>query len=335
MIHFIEFSQISSICTEKSVTRFIIPLSADTMKDNKLYKATANKYSDLDALFDLAVGGNKHCTPGDFIKIQVSSGQVIYFIIVKAVDKFQAYIVDTIRALQGVIDSVRLELGSVGTTNRILFPMPSSDEMKLSDTLMIPAILDTLNVSDIEIFVASNGDHAQYIESMGNTIYYKRDSWKSDWMLSLDDVILVDIISQVLMLSHNFKLGKSTLVKCYQACNKHGMFSKIEWYATEFGQFFKLFNPKCHGMINHGLLMNVNHYSKQEPPRMQLIMGPLFPLLKHLAYTQLYEARPRTTIIAKEIHDEYLAAYANKPEQTGFHKQFQKPSKPQENIFEL
>jgi hypothetical protein len=284
------------------------------MKDNAMYKVMSERYPDLDSLFDKAVT-DKLSVAGNFIRVQVSSGQIIYFIMIKTIDKFQAYLLNVTKSIRGVTDSIVRELGTEGKTNKVLFPMPTGDDLKLSDSIMIPTICDSLNIKGIEVFIASNGDHEQYIETITDkVIYYKRDSWNNDWMLTTDDILLVDIISQVITLAHNYKLGKSNLVKCYQICNKHGMFGKIEWYQTEYGQFFKLFNPKCHGMINHGLLMNVNHYSKVEPPRMSLILGPSFLLLKHLAYTKMYESRPITSLIAKEIYEDYLEALNKKPE---------------------
>ena len=308
MIHFEELSNVNTLCAEHNITKMIIPLSVDTLADCNIYRSISEKYPDLDSKF-ISVTANRTPKSGDFIRIQTETGHIVYFIIIRTIEKFQPYYYDMIKALTKVVESIRREVSAttISAPNSVLFPLPSSDELKISDAIFVPAIADTLNLPDIEVFLLCNGDYSAYVEQVTPTaIYYKRDSWKSDWMLSLDDVLFINIIAAVTLLLHDYKINKNNLVRCYYICNRNGMYPKLEFYDTEYGKFFKLFLLKSNSLINHGLLMNVHHYSNADPKKFSCIIGPMFSHLKQLAYTQIENNRERINLIANEIRQDYF-----------------------------
>lgn len=316
MIKFCDFSKAASVYNDYNITKIIVFLSVDTMADCAMYKALSQKYSDLDSKFADAIS-NKTCRPGDYIRVQVASGHTIFFLVVRAIEKFQPYLLDILKAIDRVVPVIKRENPDGLSPSNVLFPMPAADELKLSDTIFIPAICDRLNDKAINVYILSNGDHEHYIEKIeDDIIYYKRDSWKSDWMLNLDDILMVTIIAYVLTLCHDFKISKTNLIKCYQVCHQNGMFPKIEWYQTEWGPFFKMFLPKSNSLINNGLLMNTYHYSNAEPKKFSCIIGPMFPHIRYLAFTQLANKQELIVKIANEIKMEHIKSYQNKPENT-------------------
>lgn len=315
MIHFVEYSDASKLHTEHTITKIIVPLAIDTMADCQLYKTVAAKYPELDTEFSKVISG-KNLKPGDYLRVQLSSGQTIFFIIIRAIEKFQPYIFDITKAVDCVMSAIQRETAQDQSSNcKLLFPLQSSDELKLSDTILIPTLCEHLMFPNIDVFLLIHSDYEQYIEKIEDTvIYYKRDSWKSDWMLTLDDILLLDILANVIILCHDFKINKSNLIKAYYLCHQKGMFPKFEFYQTEFGQFFKHFLPKSNSLINHGLLLNTHHYSNAEPKKFSCIIGPMFPHLKHLAYSQIMRHRDKTSSIVQELKTEHINAYKNKPE---------------------
>jgi len=340
MVHFDELSNASAIFNEKNITKIIIPLCSDTLKECNQYRGVAGKYSDLDEKFTAAVG-TKVFKPGDFIRIPLDSGHVIFFIIIRTIEKFQGYVVDILRSCDKVIDVLKKELsGSTATTGGVLMPLPSSDEMKLADSIVIPAIADKMNIKGIDVYVLTNSDYNQYIDHITeDAVYYKQDSWKHDWMLTLDDVLLLEVIFQLTTMLHDFKLSKTNLVKCYLHCHENGMFPKIEFYQTEYGPFFKMFLLKSNSLINHGLILNKHHYSNQEPKKFSCIFGPMWPNLRHMAYSRIMENRDKVMKIANEVKADYFASFKKQegtqqkqPYQQGSYK---KPESGGTNMFNL
>ena len=310
MLHFDELSKASSIFTDKNVTKLIIPIAVDTMADCKLFKGIAEKYPEITNKFTIATQG-KTFKPGDYIRIQTDCGHSIFFIVIRMIEKFQPYLCDTWKALDKVIEAIKRETDpNSPSPGSVLFPLPTCDELKLSDSIVFPAISDKLNIKGLEVFVLTNGDHDQYVERVTDTaVYYKMDSWKSDWMLTLDDILVIDIIAQLTILLHEFKISKTNLVKCYFHCHANGMFPKLEFYETEYGPFFKMFLLKTNALINHGLLMNTSHYSTQEPKKFGCILGPMWPILRHIAYTIIMENREKTKKIVNEIKQDYFDSF--------------------------
>jgi hypothetical protein len=327
MIHFKEPANLLSICSENNINRIIIPLAMDTLANCSLYRTVAQTFPDLDKKFAEVING-KTLKPGNYIRVQIDNGHIIYFIIIRVIEKFQPYIFDIIKALDQVMNTIKRELSDSNLQKaNVLFPMPIGDELKLSDSIFIPAICDKLNTEELDVYITSNGDHEQYIEKIHDyIIYYKRDSWKTDWMLTLDDIILMEIINNVIILCHDFKINKSNLIMCYHVCHLNGMFPKLEFYPTEFGQFFKLFLPKSNSLINHGLLLNNHHYSNTEPKKFSCVIGPMYPHLKNIAYTRLRQNKDKINMIANLIKVEHIKAYQNKGGDNSFQKMIRQPA---------
>jgi len=312
MLHFSDFSNVGAIFSEHNVSKIIIPIAADTLSDCNLYKSMSQKYSDLDAKFQ-AVVKDKTYKPGDYIKISLDSGHTIFFIVVRLIEKFQPYINDILLGLDRCMVVIRRELGDNVGKNSVVFILPTGDEIKLSDAIFIPAISDQLNFSDIDVFILTACDYDQYIDRITeNVVYYKFDSWKSDWMLTLDDIMVVDILSLLSVMMHDFKISKTNLIRCYYNCHLNGMFPKLEFYDTEFGKFFRMFLPKSNSLINHGLLLNQHHYSNQEPKKFSCVLGPTFPTVRMMAYTQLMTNRSRSLKIAVEVKHDIIKSYQDK-----------------------
>lgn len=326
MLHIYDFSDASTVYNKHNITKVIIPLAVDTMADCKLYKTIAQKYPDLDEKFKNALG-NRVCKPGEYIRLQLDNGHVVFFIIIRVIEKYQPYLLDITNALDKVLTVIRREVTADNfMSNGILFPLPASDELKLSDNILIPALCDKLNVKDLTTVILTYSDCDKFIEKIDDgVVYYKRDSWQADWMLTLDDILLLDVIYQLNSLMHDFKISKTNLIRCYRICNMHGMFPKLEFYDTPFGPFFKMFLPKSNSLINHGLLMNVHHFSNAEPKKFSCIFGPMFPYLMNAAYTQILNNRDKTSKIANEVRQDYIKSFQNKPD-TDHQKPFQKPT---------
>lgn len=310
MLNFVELDKASTIYSNSTVNKIMVPLALDTMANCQLYRTLSQKHPDLDSKFAEIVG-RKPNKVGDFIKVKVDSGHIIYFIIIRAIEKFQPYILDVTKSIERALANAKKD----APDGDLLFPMPVGDDIKLSDTIFIPAILNTLLHSEVNVIVLSNGDHEQYVEAIEDGyIRYKINSWKSDWMLTLDDIILLKIIQQVVVLCHDFKINKNNLVKCYRVCCDNGMFPKIEWYTTPIGPFFKMFLPKSNSLINHGLLLNSFHYSNAEPKRFSASLGPYFPHLCYIAYDIFGKNSDKIIKIANDIKIEHIKSYQAKQE---------------------
>lgn len=310
MLSFAEYGNAANIYSTENVNKIIVFLSADTMADCQIYKSLSQKYPDLDSKFADAVG-KKVYKVGDFLKVQVDTGHIIYFLIIRTIDKFQPYIFNITKALDKTFSNMEKESPD-GTA---LFLLPSSDELKLSDCIFIPVICNKLFESKINIIALSNGDHENYIESIDdNCIHYKKDSWKSDWMLSLDDILLITILKNVIINCHDFKINKQNLVKCYYHCHQNGMFPKIEWYNTDYGPFFKMFLPKSNSLINHGFILNTFHYSNAEPKRFSCSIGPNTDLLYFVAYSVIAKNRERINKIVNDIKVDHIKSYQQRNE---------------------
>lgn len=319
MIHFVDHNNISTTFKEQGINKLIIPLSVDTLADCQIFRTISGKYPDLDAKFAAYIIG-KNFKPSDYIKIQVDSGHIIFFILVRAVEKFQPYLIDTTRAIEKVFEVIRREApAEASMRGSVFFPMPDETEFKLCDAIFIPAIASCLNCPDINVYILSNGEHENYIESVTEDIVHvKRDSWKSDWMLTFDDVLFVAVLNKLLLANHDFKLSKANLVRCYYICHQNGMFPKFEFYDTEFGKFFKMFFPKSNSLINHGLLMNVHHYSNQEPKKFSCVIGPMMPMFNIIAYSQLNKYNEKIGKIVADIKIDYIKSFQQKADKSGF-----------------
>lgn len=317
MIQFTEFNKVQTVYNDHNINVLITLLSLDTMANNPVYQSLSKKFPDLDAKFAKIVG-SKVNKVGDYIKVQVDTGHTIYFAIIRAVDKFQPYIFDVVKTIKKIVDSIIKESPDAS----ILFPMPATDEIKLSDAIFIPAICDCFVNNDLKVFILSNGDHNKYIDSIKDKIiYYKKDSWTQDWMLTQDDIFLIFIIQAVTIMNHDFKISKANLVKCYRECCNHGMFPKIEWYETQFGPFFKLFLPKSNSLINHGLLMNVHHYSTNEQKKFGCVLGPFVSRLYDMAYTIIKNNENKINEVANAIRLDYIkSAYQKNNNESDIHK---------------
>lgn len=308
MIYFDDVSSAAHIYETKNINKLIVFIAADTLADCAMYRKLSEKYQDLDTKF-VATVKNKNYKPGDYIRIQLDSGHVIFFIVIRMIAKFQPYIFDITRGLDRVMNALLREVSSDSPiqSNVMLF-IPPIEELKLSDALVIPAIADKLHLyKNIDIYILDNGEHEQYIDKIDDVgVYYKTDSWKSDWMLTLDDILLLDIISKVMILCHDYKISKTNLVRCYYICNQFGMFPKLEFYDTEYGKFFRMFLPKSNSLINHGLLMNHHHYSNLEQKKFGCSIGPMWTYLWQMAYSQLLKNKEKTNEIAEAIRKDYF-----------------------------
>lgn len=341
MIHFDDFNKAASIYAEHNITRMIIPLSVDTMTECQMYRSVAAKYPDLNNKF-MSQASGKSPKPGDYVRITTDSGHTVFFVFIRYIEKFQPYLLDIMQGLDKVVDVVKRELfNNAATPSGIMFPIPPGDELKLADSVTIPAIADKLNIKGIDIFALTSGDYNQRIEKITDAaVYYRRDAWKSDWMLTTDDILLIDMISLVIMMLHDYKLNKNNLVRCYYVCHQNGMFPKLEFYDTEYGKFFKMFAPKSNSLLNHGLLMNVHHYSNAEPKKFSCILGPMWPIIRDMAYTVIMENRERSLKIAADVKHEYINAFKEKkaedPNKTqGQRSQYVKAEPQSSNMFSL
>ena len=304
-------SAAGNIFSSANITKIIVLVSGDTITEGSVLKSLSGKYPELIPRLTEAVKNKTH-KPGDFIKIQNDNGITFFFVVTRLVEKFQGYFIDTLRGLEKVVEILKREVtsSSGGTLGGVLLPLPANDEVKLADSIVIPAVSDLMNIKGIETYVLTNSDYAQYVENISEDgVYYKRDSWKSDWMLTLDDLVIIAVIEKLTVMLHDFNISKSNLVKCYLHCNKNGVFTKLEFYETPFGPFFRMFLVKSNGLIHHGLLMNKHHYSNQEPKKFSCILGPMWPLLKHMAYTKLLEKKDLIQKIANEVKVDYYASF--------------------------
>lgn len=319
MIHFVDHNNISSAFKDYGINKLIIPLAIDTLADCQIFRTINSKYPDLEAKFNTTVNG-KTFKPGDYLKIQVDSGHTIFFIFIRAIEKFQPYLIDTLRAIERVFEVIRREAPTdVSMRGGVFFPMPDENDIKLCDAIFIPAIACTLHCPDINVYILSNGEHENYIESVTeDVVHLKRDSWKSDWMLTFDDVLFIAILNKLLLNNHDFKFSKANLVRCYYICHQNGMFPKFEFYDTEFGKFFKMFFPKSNSLINHGLLMNTHHYSIQEPKKFSCTVGPLMAMFNIIAYSQLNKYNEKISKIAADIKTDYIKSFQQKSDKSSF-----------------
>ena len=338
MIHFADISQAASIVNEKNVTKFIVPVSADTITENNFVVTIGRKYQDLiQKLTDQVT--KKQPKAGDFIKIQLDSGHTVFCIVIRNVEKFQASIFDMTKALRAVMDALRKDVDvSTSVICQVLFPLPPYDELKLSDTLVIPALSEIVNVPYADVHFLSTTDVSDYVEQVTeDAVYFKRDSWKSDWMFSQDDLLFVSVLVELMNQMPDYKLNKANLVRCYHICHQNGMYPKIEWFQTEYGPFFKQFLVKSNSLLCHGVLANIFHYSTQEPKKFSCILGPMIPYLSHVAFTTLAKHRGRVLGIVDLIRKDFFENLKTKAESTpssspNTPRQYQKP---EENLFTL
>lgn len=327
MIRFADYTETASLFEHNKLDRIIILLSVDMMADCKLFKSLAAKYPDLEGKFnsDPKTKGRK---PGDYIRIHVDAGVSIFFVIARVTEKFQPYMHDIVNVgLDRVVNVIKREIDKEASPpSCVLFPLPACDEIKLSNAVFIPAVADKMNIPGISVFILTACDYSHYIDRITEeAVYYKQDGWKSDWMLTLDDIILVEVIFQLNNLMHDFKLNKTNLVRCYRICHNHELHKNIEFYDTPFGPFFKLFLVKSNSLINHGLLMNTHHYSNLEPKKFSCILGAMWPTVRNMAYTQLKHHRDKIAMIVDEVRQDIIKSYREKGDADVGKPSFQKP----------
>lgn len=329
MIHFIESSQLNEIVTEKNVGKFIIPVAVDEPTENPYYQAIVKKYPETQEKFQTSIN-QRPLRAGEVRRVQLSSGQSIYFITVKAVNKFAAYLVHIVGGIEQALEMIAKEANTPEAA-KVVIPLPSSDELKLSEPIYVSAVCQVLNHPTVDVYAITNRVHEPYIEKVEDgVVYLKRDSFKPEWMMSIDDIMLVEVLATTVRLTHNFKINKQNLVKCYYLMHQGGKFERIEWYETEYGPFFKMFLPKMMGLTANGLLLNIFHMSKVEPPRFSAVMGPYYHLMKHLAYSQLEKMKPEIFKFAKELRAEYFNSF-NKDKEDGGNKASQGNTTPPKN----
>lgn len=328
MIHFYDLAQAASVFAEKQINKFIIPLSADTLSDNNIFRSIAGKYPDLEGKFKQAVSAR---TPksGDSIKIQLQSGHVVFCIIIRPIEKFQASVFDMIKALNRTLDMIQKEIDENSTTKcNVMFPLPTYDELKLSDSIFLPAIADTVHVPFVDVHLFTNADFDSYVEKVTEeAVYYRQDSWKSDWMFSNDDMIFFCALITVVSVMPEYRLNKANLVRCYYVCNQNGMFPKLEFYQSEYGPFFKQFLMKSNSLVNHNLLANVFHYTPADQKKFSCILGPAIPHLMHMAYSYMASQRQKIKQIADAIRADYFTNLKAKSEEASK----QQTAKPADN----
>jgi len=305
MIHFIKPDEAISTYKEKAIGNMIIPVSLDNMSGGDMFIKMTNMYPELPEVFAKTSEGKTYL-PGYSVGLHMNNGDMLYLIIIKSVDKFQAYLLDIVTAIERTVTSLLKE----GKDSKVMIPLISSQITKLSDNIVIPAVVQTCNVSDVDMYMVADSECTSLIESFDNGIVtWKPNTWKPDWMLQLDDVLLVDIIHEVNRLTHGFKLAKSKMMMIYEICHEEGMFPKIEFYESTYGKYFKMFMPKYMSLLNHGLLMNTHHYAKivdGKATKSDLRIGYMFPHIKHTANKILLDNASLVQKVALKVRDKYL-----------------------------
>lgn len=315
MIHFVDFSQAKTISDEKSINTYIINISLDAKKESNYFKALASKYPDFEAKFDSTYSSRNNWHTGQVVKVKLDSGHTVFCILAKNLDQYAPYILDITNGIESILDIITKEHQDLSSCKVLTF-LPTTDELKITDAIFIPSILDALSHPDINIWLVSNGDHDKYVKEIlpSSVIHYKENSWMHDWMFTLDDLLFVNILATVQSMSPNYKLSKQNIARAYYICHQEKMYGKLEFYTTEFGPFFKLFTAKLFGLINHSIIINTHHFSKTDPPKFSGIFGPGLTYLKLLAYDKIYENRQKIRSIAKEIIKANIEAYKERAE---------------------
>jgi len=341
MIHLINPEQASATYQEKAIGNLVVPVSLDNIPGSELFIKATSLYPELPEVFEKTSAG-KNYKPGYTITLDMNNGDKLHLIVIKKIDKYQADLFDIITGLTNTLNNL-----AKNNITKIMVPVINSKVTKLHDTIMIPAIIQALNVPDIDVYAVVGEECTSLIDTTTDgVISWKQDCWKSDWMLQFDDILFVDIIHEVNRLTHGFKLSKGKLMKCYRTCFDNGMFPKIEFYTTEYGEYFKMFMPKYSSLLNHGLLMNTFHFAKVvqgTPSKSDLRIGPMFPHLKHVAYKSLLAKSELVKKIAIQIKDDYqkqrqesYQRYKDNKENGGYQKTNYKSNKPDtENFFGL
>ena len=255
MIKLIQATQVSELYKDTNNKYKVIPVALDNLTDNDIFKYHCNLYPELHEAFTNLP--HKEYVVGEYIKLVMNNGDNVYVAIIKKVDKYQAYLFDVTKVLSNIMDTIP-EGGGV------IIPNITKETTKLHEAIMIPTIIDHIERNGITIyFTITDSTFTDIVESISDDgIIWKQDSWKSDWMLHDDDIVFVEILHELNHMLHGFKLSKSKLIKCYKVCYDAGMFPKFEFYTTDYGEYFKMFMPKYSSLLNHGLLMNTQHYAK-------------------------------------------------------------------------
>lgn len=324
MLHFIDPKNVGSICSEKGIVRYAVPIHADT-GTSPLFELFCLKYPNVREALDRVIKSNGNDISYDRIITINDEDRIIYVYVSKTISKFQGYIYDVVDNIERVVKLVE--------HNPVMVLVPLADDIKLIDSIVINVLAERLSSYTNDIYLGVAIDYRKYISQIDDGIVYsKQDSWEPSWMLTDDDIKFTDILVTAMGSAQGVKLTKAGLVKAYYTCHQHGMFPKIEFFDTEYGKFFKLFIVKTNTLINHGLMVNTFFRAKDGGNKILLTVGPTYPLIKQIAYTKLMKERTSIMAISTKIAEE-LSRVIKFPRNNS-DKSFQ-PSNDNTNLFSL
>ena len=104
MIHFVKPEEAITTYKDKAIGNMIIPVSLDNIPGSESFVKISNMYPELPDIFSKASEGKTYA-PGYSIGLKMNNGDMIYLIVIKTVDKFQAYLLDIITAIERTISS--------------------------------------------------------------------------------------------------------------------------------------------------------------------------------------------------------------------------------------
>lgn len=298
MISFVSSEIAKKVLDEKRHDSIAIPVAVDTVTTCDMYKYICQLYPEFDKTYtDFA--GNRDMRPGYSISFVMDDGVMIFLLFVKVIDAYQANLNDIQRALSTTLFRMR----QFKKKHLILHNM-STENTKLSNQLLIPSITyEAMLFEDIQVdFINSYKDEviSDYSEK---GILLKKNEWKSSWLLMDDDLLIAAIISDLNYIAGGIKLSKSRMLVLFKVCHEEGLYQKYQFVKGPYGWYFKEFMMKLSALINHGILIDAEHFSTSK--RTDYRIGPSYYVLSELAKDELFNQRVRIRKIAMAIKTKF------------------------------
>lgn len=296
MIKFIGKDEAVALVTGTVIDGFGTTVSVDTVTTCDNYKRVCERYPDFDKKYR-SLAADRVMKAGYSISFIVEAGVMVFILFIKEVDKYQANINDIQRSL-----SVTLNRMTQFGKSHLLLTDISTINTKLSNQILIPAIVHETSMSpDITIsFINTNCEEA--ISDIGDSgMIIKTNEWKQSWMLSQDDVLFAGVLYDLNLICNGIKLSKSRMLTLFKLCNDEGLYSTYTFAKGPYGWYFKEFMMKLSGLINHGILMDAEHFSTSK--RTDYRIGPSFQILSELNQKYLFDNRVKIRTISLTVRE--------------------------------
>lgn len=259
MLEFIDGPRAVEVIKNKECSAIFVGIAIDNPKDSEGFKQLVGYFPGIAESFNPP---KNEIFEGNAYRFDFE-GMIFYFGFVKVIDKYQANLTNMLVSLRVAYRDLRKNK----TDNLLVFPF-SSRNAKLNDALVLPVLADEMSLSGIKTLFISN-EHKDIL-----TIENKEDGrqdinvipncWTSNWMWSNEDMLFAFILKETMNVNRGLSMSKSRMLVIYEVvCGSGLIYKDFEWEDGKFGRYTKKFFPKLNGLLNHSIILNLMHFSKE------------------------------------------------------------------------